>query len=102
MNKVYLITYNILDWWDIYYICDSLKKAENKLTDLRENIRKLKENYCLLYQRDYDEDLYKITIGVEFSSQDDYERIVEEFYDFQHSNKVLQYENINIEEKEVI
>jgi len=103
MEKVYLVTYETDDWWNIQYICDSFLKATDKKAELEKHIQNIKTYYYLEYNSDYDSDLEKI-LGEDLIMEDEnlYEELVDKVYIFQAKYNELRYNNINIEEREVI
>ncbi len=101
MDKVYLVTYEVGDYWNIYSICGTKEKAEDKRNDLIEGIENLKSDYFLKYGCSYIADVRNIN-EIEAFEEKAYDEMVQRVYLFQAKYEELEYENIVVEEREVI
>lgn len=105
MDKVFIVkieqgSYDDYNWF-IEKICSTYEKAEIIKKEVEDKIESIKNKYLSTYGTSYDDDL-KLLNDDDYIVSDDYENTMERFFNFQFLNTELSYNNIYIDEEDVL
>lgn len=106
-KKVYLVTidegsYDDYHWW-IDSIYDSAQKAEQRKTDIQKEFEIAKLDYLNKYGRTYEQDNERNYLDELLQKNEDlYDKTIERLYEFERENPTLEYNSIEVEEREVL